>query len=599
MKKFRKTLETIFYRRTFLQKFIFFFLCGVLFPMLFQNLVYYRQTEVNVQEEVLEKIDEAMDDKAAKLEGSLADVLTLARKYYSNELLYRYLDDEYGRDLDYLIQYQEELRRMFTDSSVFLYPVKRVMAYTDNSTLFNSPYIRNIEDLEDETLGEKLSYLYVLPLDRTAGVMLRVANEDQRLQNGTESRSVSILHRLNHYSQYSAYKKLLRVDIDLDEVTDILLESNLFDNMLVTDTNGRVLAAAGQYSYGKEIGIFEAREGKTEDGRMVLERRLRDFPLVLYGIYDTSMISEEFRHSGKLSGSILVAGILFSLLWIFVVVGNMNRRLRRLVGQSEEISRGNFVRTTPEGEGRDEFAILENSLNHMSAQLQELIEKEYKARITWMELERETNQAKMLALQAQVNPHFMFNALESIRLKALVKGERETAAIIKYMAKMFRNILEWQDNIITLREEIGFLDEFFHIQNYRFEDEFSYEINVTEEAGGCLLPKMTLQPLAENACVHGVEAVSSDRRVTVCACVEEGWLKLTVEDNGGGMSPEKLRELKAMLSGEAEAGKSVGLWNVYRRLLLYYQDDFRFDIGSVSGEGTVCSIQIPAKHAEA
>lgn len=488
---------------------------------------------------------------------------------------------------------------MFTDSSVFLYPVKRVMAYTDNSTLFNSPYIRNIEDLEDETLGEKLSYLYVLPLDRTAGVMLRVANEDQRMQNGTESRSVSILHRLNHYSQYSAYKKLLRVDIDLDEVTDILLESNLFDNMLVTDTNGRVLAAAGQYSYGKEIGIFEAREGKTEDGRMVLERRLRDFPLVLYGIYDTSMISEEFRHSGKLSGSILVAGILFSLLWIFVVVGNMNRRLRRLVGQSEEISRGNFVRTTPEGEGRDEFAILENSLNHMSAQLQELIEKEYKARITWMELERETNQAKMLALQAQVNPHFMFNALESIRLKALVKGERETAAMIKYMAKMFRNILEWQDNIITLREEIGFLDEFFHIQNYRFEDEFSYEINVTEEAGGCLLPKMTLQPLAENACVHGVEAVSSDRRVTVCACVEEGWLKLTVEDNGGGMSPEKLRELKAMLSGEAEAGKSVGLWNVYRRLLLYYQDDFRFDIDSVSGEGTVCSIQIPAKHAEA
>ena len=222
MKKFRKTLETIFYRRTFLQKFIFFFLCGVLFPMLFQNLVYYRQTEVHVQEEVLEKIDEAMDDKAAKLEGSLADVLTLARKYYSNELLYRYLDDEYGRDLDYLIQYQEELRRMFTDSSVFLYPVKRVMAYTDNSTLFNSPYIRNIEDLEDETLGEKLSYLYVLPLDRTAGVMLRVANEDQRMQNGTESRSVSILHRLNHYSQYSAYKKLLRVDIDLDEVTDIL-----------------------------------------------------------------------------------------------------------------------------------------------------------------------------------------------------------------------------------------------------------------------------------------------------------------------------------------------------------------------------------------
>ncbi len=362
--------------------------------------------------------------------------------------------------------------------------------------------------------------------------------------------------------------------------------------MLVTDTNGRVLAAAKQHN---EMEFFEAEEGKLADGKMILKRSLWGFPLILYGIYDTGMISEEFRQSGRLSGSIFVLGILFSLIWIFVVVGNMNRRLRRLVGQSEEISKGNFVQTSPEEGGRDEFTILENSLNHMSAQLQDLIEKEYKARITWMELEKETNQAKLLALQAQVNPHFMFNALESIRLKALVKGERETAAMIKYMAKMFRNILEWHDNIITLQEEIGFLDEFFHIQNYRFEDEFSYEINVSEEAKDCLLPKMTLQPLAENACVHGVEAVSFDRQVKVTACVEEGWLKLKVEDNGGGMSKEKLRELKAMLSGEAEAGKSVGLWNVYRRLMLYYQDDFRFDIDSVTGKGTVCAIWIPAR----
>lgn len=595
MNKVGKTLKIIFYRSTFLQKFIFLFLCGVLIPMLFQNLVYYRQTEENVQQEMLEKIDEAMDDKAGKLESSLAGVLTLARNYYSNEMLYQYLDYEYGRDLDYLIQYQEELRKIFTDSSIYLYPVKRVMAYTDNSTLFNSPYIRNTEDLEGGTLGEKLSYLYILPLNGEEDVLLRVARRAQRLQSGSENQSVSILHKLDHYSQYSGYQKLLRVDIDLDKVVDILLESNLFDNMLVTDTNGRVLAAAKQYINGSEMDFFEAQAGESIDGKMILKRKLQDFHLIIYGIYDMGMISEEFRHSGRLSRNIFVVGILFALVWIFVVVGNMNRRLRRLVGQSEEISRGNFVRTTPEAEGRDEFTILENSLNHMSAQLQDLIEKEYKARITWMELEKETNQAKLLALQAQVNPHFMFNALESIRLKALVKGERETATMIKYMAKMFRNILEWQDNIITLQEEIGFLDEFFHIQNYRFEDEFSYEINVSKEAKDCLLPKMTLQPLAENACVHGVEAVSFDRQVKVTACVEDGWLKLKVEDNGGGMSREKLWELKAMLSGEAKEGKSVGLWNVYRRLTLYYKDDFRFDIDSVTGKGTVCVIWIPAR----
>ena len=101
----------------------------------------------------------------------------------------------------------------------------------------------------------------------------------------------------------------------------------------------------------------------------------------------------------------------------------------------------------------------------MSQQLTELIDKEYKSRIIQAELEKETNQARFLALQSQVNPHFMFNALESIRLKAVVRGEKETAQMIRYMARMFRNLIEWRDNIITLREEMNFLDEFLHIQN--------------------------------------------------------------------------------------------------------------------------------------
>lgn len=584
-------------RSSFLQKILFLFLGGVLIPMLILNVVYYRQTEVNIQEEMLAKINEALDDKAGKINGALSGVLSLAGNYYNNEMLYQYLDYEYGRDLEYLIQYQEELRRLFTDSSIYLYQVKAVTAYTDNSTLFSSSYIRKTADPEDGTLGENLAYLNILPVGTEENVRFRVAYEDLRFQKAYDNRNVSILYGLDHYRQYSEYQKLLRIDLDLERMEEILLESNLFDNMLLTDTSGRVFAAARQYNNKGEMQVFSEAE-EEKDGKMVLSRKIPGFPVILYGIYDTKMISEEFRQSRRLSGSITMVCMLLALVCVCAVAGSINRRLRRLVDQSKEIARGNFVRTTLTEAGRDEFTILEKSLNHMSAQLQELIEKEYKARIARAELEKETNQAKLLALQAQVNPHFMFNALESIRLKAMMKGERETAGMIKYMAKMFRNILDWQDNIITLREEIGFLDEFFHIQNYRFEDEFSYEIRVEEQAYACLIPKMTLQPLAENACVHGVEAVSTDRKVRVEASVEEGWLKLKVEDNGGGMSPEKLRELKAMLKGEASAGKSVGLWNIYRRLVLYYQENFRFDIDSIPGEGTICIIHIPAKYAD-
>lgn len=597
MTGFRRWTDRFLGRLTFLQKFGILFLFGLALPMAVQNVVYYWQTEKNIQEDMLDKIDEALDDKAEKISGTLSGVLSVAHNYYSNELLYRYLDYEYGRDLEFLIQYQDAMRDLFTDSSVYVRQIRNTVIYTDNGTMLNSSYIRKLDKADMEKLGEELTYLNIQPIEPENKVNLRVSHEDFKVQKVYDSRNVSLLCELNYYKQYDKYFKLLRIDIDLASLESILLESNLFDNMLITDTKGRVIAAAREYGNSGEMGIFTSEE-KREDGMIVLSRQVEGFPLKLYGIYDPEIISKEFRQSRRLSVGISAGCITFALVCVFSIVSSINRRLHRLVGQSEEIARGNFIRTELSQEGQDEFSILEKSINHMSLRLQELIDREYKEQIFRAELEKETNQAKLLALQEQVNPHFMFNALESIRLRALAKGERETANMIKYMARMFRNLLEWKDNIITLRDEIGFLDEFLHIQNYRFEDEFSYEISVSEEAYECLLPKMMLQPLVENACVHGVEAVSTDRWISVKAWVEAGRLRLEVEDNGGGMSEEKLRELREMLKGEAGAGKSAGLWNVYRRLVLYYGEEFSFEINSVLKKGTVCTITIPAKKQE-
>lgn len=563
--------------------------------MLVQNVVYYWQTEKNIQEEMLQKADEAMDDKAEKINGSLSGILSLARTYYNNETLYRYLDREYEGELEYLIQYQEALQTLFSETNLYPYEAENILIYTDNDTLFNGSYVRRLDEIELETLGENLDYVNLEPVAGEKGFYFRVAHEDSRILKVHDTRAVSILSVFDHYRQYDRYGKVLRVDISQGNLVKVLQESNMFENMLLVDSKGSVIAAAYGYSNNGAMGVFDAEAAKTQDDRLVLSRQIVAFPLTLYGIYDMDMISQEFRQSRILSIGISALCLLFALLCVYTVVGNINRRLARLVAQSEEIAKGNFIQSDSEDNGNDEFKVLEDSMNQMSAQLAELIEREYKAQILQAEREEETNQAKLLALQSQVNPHFMFNALESIRLKAMVKGETETAQMIKYMARMFRNLIQWEDNIITLKEEIMFLDEFLHIQNYRFGDEFSYEIEVSDEAYRCRIPKMMLQPLVENACVHGIEAVTDDRWVGLEACVEEGWLKLYVEDNGGGMTAEKLEELKAMLKGETSAGRSVGLWNVYRRLVLYYGEAFRFDIDSEPGKGTRCSICIPAR----
>lgn len=591
----KKIMDSFFNRLSFTEKFIILFLCGIVIPMLVQNVVYYWQTEKNIQEEMLQKADEAMDDKAEKINGSLSGILSLARTYYNNETLYRYLDREYEGELEYLIQYQEALQTLFSETNLYPYEAENILIYTDNDTLFNGSYVRRLDEIELETLGENLDYVNLEPVAGEKGFYFRVAHEDSRILKVHDTRAVSILSVFDHYRQYDRYGKVLRVDISQGNLVKVLQESNMFENMLLVDSKGSVIAAAYGYSNNGAMGVFDAEAAKTQDDRLVLSRQIVAFPLTLYGIYDMDMISQEFRQSRILSIGISALCLLFALLCVYTVVGNINRRLARLVAQSEEIAKGNFIQSDSEDNGNDEFKVLEDSMNQMSAQLAELIEREYKAQLLQAEREKETNQAKLLALQSQVNPHFMFNALESIRLKAMVKGETETAQMIKYMARMFRNLIQWEDNIITLKEEIMFLDEFLHIQNYRFGDEFSCEIEVSDEAYRCRIPKMMLQPLVENACVHGIEAVTDDRWVGLEACVEEGWLKLYVEDNGGGMTAEKLEELKAMLKGETSAGRSVGLWNVYRRLVLYYGEAFRFDIDSEPGKGTRCSICIPAR----
>ena len=594
MKKVRQLAHHFFYNIAFVKKMIFLFCIGIVVPMIFLQAVSYLETERGIKERMLKTVNEALDDKTLKMHSLLSETAALEKRYSTNETLYKCLDKNYTKDLEYLIQYQETFLVLFSDMNLYPYHIRNIRLYTDNPTLMNGAYVRKTEDMALESLGEALDYVNVYPMNGERDTYVRTSHETRRIVGTSDSRSLSIIRAFNHYRQYDTYQKLIRVDVECEDLLEILRETNLFDNMILTDSNGRVIAALNQYSNSGSMDLFDAEQIKN-NGQMLLSRELSDFGLTLYGSYDMNSISQEFQSSRIQSIFLAVISILFALGCVYLVAGNISRRLNRLVTQADEIAQGNFIKKAESSTAQDEFGVLEKSMDRMSAQLEDLIEREYKAQVQQAQLERETNQARFLALQSQVNPHFMFNALESIRLKARVKGEIETAQMIKYMAKMFRNLIEWDDNIITVREEIAFLDEFLHIQEYRFEDEFSYEIHVQEEAYECKIPKMILQPLVENACVHGLEAIEDKRLVGICVSVDftKNMLYLQVEDNGGGMTAEKLEALKVSFQENDEKGKSVGLKNVYRRLSLYYGDRMTFDIESVVGRGTICRICIP------
>lgn len=520
---------------------------AITIPIAIQNIVYFVQAETRIRTELVGKIEDSMDDKAKKITSSLNNALALAVLYRKDERLYRYMDQRYESAYDFLVLYQDELLDMFRDKAFYSYRVAGMKLYTTNDTIMPGVYIQSLPDADFKALDDEPTYLNMQNIMSGQDVYLRICETQKSRSQASEGLNVSILCALDYYDQYRTFENYIKLSLDLESFKQILRESNLLENMYIADDAGRILVA-GRESKQLKPGLLTNDKVRI-DGYPVMRQKLEGYPLYLYGVYDDNVISQGFTSSRRIQLAVTLISVIITLTIIYCGIFSVKRHVFALVDQSQLIQ---------------------------------------------LELEKETNKAKLLALQSQVNPHFMFNALESIRLKAMIKGEKETATMIKHMAKMFRHMINWEDNLIPLREEMTILEDFLCLQKYRFEDEFTYELTVEENAWNCLIPRMLLQPLVENASIHGMEASSSERWIHFHAMVQEGFLVAVVEDSGGGISPQKLQELRDTLYGDGRDTKGcVGLANVYRRLKLYYGDDFSFDIDSEEGTRTTVTVRIP------
>ncbi|WP_313560146.1 sensor histidine kinase [Ruminiclostridium cellobioparum] len=578
------------------QKMMLIFVGCVIVPFLIQNIFFLNATEKNIQEEMMQRLQLSLSEKKSKVNGCISGSMSLALRYNTNEMLYNFLDTNYEEKINYLMDYQDNIKSLLLSDLAYNQQVIQLTLYSDNPTLFNGALVKKIASDEFDTLGENLLDGRTDELTKsTNGPRLRVALVP--LQLATEhDKSLSIIRPLVYFPQYSKYKKALRIDINLSYISTMLRESDLFDNIVLVDSDNRIIASANYYH---ELGAFEVfSEDTLKKGIVVLKQPLGDVPLSLYGFYDSNIISKEFNFMRGKTILIAFGSMLLAFFFILMVAGNITKRTKLVVNLSKNIAKGNFTQISQDKIGCDEIGVLADSINHMSLQLQNLIDEEYNSRIIKAQLERENAQAKLLALQSQVDPHFMFNALESIRLKAIVKNEAETAKIIMYLSKMFRHLINWDDDIISLSGDMKFLEEFLFIQKYRFDDEFEYEIMVEEAAKACLLPKLIIQPVVENACVHGVESVSRNRTVKISVAVIDNQLMISVSDNGIGIDESRLAELKLMLQGGKKLTHSVGLYNVYQRLSLYYGRNFTMDIHSREKCGTEIDIIIPVRYSK-
>lgn len=283
--------------------------------------------------------------------------------------------------------------------------------------------------------------------------------------------------------------------------------------------------------------------------------------------------------------------IIVSTLIASIVSQTISSPLKKVIREMKQVEIGNF-RGVVNVSSYQEINILVASFNRMVRRIEELIERVKLSSVS------EKN-AELHALQSQVNPHFLYNTLDMIYWMLDEEGNEQLGELVLSLSSMFRYSSQWEDGAeVTLEEEMEQIGHYLKIISIRLEGRLHIVAEVDERWLNIRVPKMTVQPVIENAVKHGLESLNRQGILKVYTREEGNVLKLFVEDNGNGMSAEQLERLQDSLNGDSpkEGGKGgIGLQNLHRRLQYMFGDIYGLKIQSLPGEGTQVAIMLPIR----
>ena len=299
----------------------------------------------------------------------------------------------------------------------------------------------------------------------------------------------------------------------------------------------------------------------------------------------------------QMGASVLAVMLLgMCVIWVLVqyVCQSMLKRLALLEKKMLAVQSGNLDIRIPEREnGGDELDTLSKSFNGMLDRMQQLVDENIQRGLA-------VKQAELDALQSQINSHFLYNALESIRMLSEVHGDTEVAETVFSLGSLMRYHMKWKTKTVTLSEELDCIDRYIFFMSASNGTEICLESTLPREVLYTESPKLSIQPLVENAIVHGMPMDSRRIVITLKCRQEDGLLVVSVTDNGTGIAPERLHEIQCALNGSGtgniRSGKNgIGVVNVHQRIQLMYGEACGLRFISCEGLGTSVEVRIPAR----
>lgn len=566
-------------------------------PMLVVGIISYQQSSSVLKEEADQYNQEVLEQVKSHVEYYIRDFEITTIKILNHPDMLAFLESR-TREEAIANNTLQPVEKLLVNAAFSRVDVTNIVLYVDNIGM-----IEAAKDFPPNPVDIRHEYWYrSVPTSGTPIIVTRTIRWPDR-----EERVLSLIKRV-HNPQTLKPRGLLIMDINfrrLQELARIFVGTGR--SLYILDANGHYIYHPVRVQIGQAAEEAMITAGQNQDMELLNEGAK---PRVFFTAKRSQQLNWDFLVSlpyEKITGGTADIGrTIFSATLLALLLAHLLgsaylktilRPLRRLHSLMKEVEVGN-LKVAVKVESQDEIGGLSAGFNKMVARLNKLVEEIYLAELRETQAMLGQRETEMKALQAQVNPHFIGNSLETIRGMAMEKGIKDIASMAGKLGLLLQYNLRQGLPLVTISEEIKYLEIYLEIQKCRFGDIVNCELDIPEWALQEKITRFSLQPLVENCFTHGINERNEKMKIVI-AVVPDGqdafWLH--IRDTGGGMDPERLAEMQSILDTNADdAAGHIGIANVHRRTFNLFGSGYGIRLSSSAG-GTTASIRLP-RHFE-
>ena len=477
---------------------------------------------------------------------------------------------EYGTPYEQYEQLTQKVDPILRTASYFHGGMQQITIYTDNGMVKHDTTVAPVSEIEETDWYQKT--LEHPGLNWFANYQEETLFSARKLAFSGAREGVNILY----------------MDVDYQKLFTPYAETLISEcGLYITDQDGKLVFEESRFSgknqnYDLTYSEFLEQRDRGSTDYIILCEQSNTTGWTVWLYQPVGLAGEAMRPIGVMAGVTILICIFAAVLAYFITSGMVSSRIERLTHFMQEVQEGSMDMQM-ESDDRDEIGMLYRGFGSMMKRIRTLINEVYLSKITQKE-------AELKALQAQINPHFLYNTLSLINWKALAAGEEDISRMTLTLSTFYRTALNRGRNVLQVETELSNTRAYLEIQSMLHDGDFDYEIEAQTEILQCESLNLILQPLVENAIHHGIEEKTDGRgKITVRGWKEDNCVWFMVEDNGVGMEQEVADKILTMES------KGYGVRNVNERIRLCYGEKYAMKVESVVGKGTKMTIHFPAR----